>query len=50
MTLKNNGEKVIKLERNYEILEFADNLRLAINIFESDYIKIKSKKMLELLK
>ena len=31
-------------------LEFADKLRLAINIFETDYINIKSDKMLELLK
>ena len=34
----------------YETFEFADKLRLAINIFESDYIKIKSDKMLDLLK
>ena len=46
MILKNNSEKVIKLVRYYETLEFADKLRLAINIFESDYIKIKSDKML----
>lgn len=50
MILKNNSEKVIKLVRYYETLEFADKLRLAINIFESDYIKIKSDKMLDLLK
>lgn len=50
MILKNNSEKVIKLVRYYETLEFADKLRLAINIFESDYIKIKSDKMLKLLK
>lgn len=50
MTLKNNSEKVIKLVKYYETLEFADKLRLAINIFESDYIKIKSDKMLDLLK
>ena len=50
MILKNNSEKVIKLVRYYETLEFADKLKLAINIFESDYIKIKSDKMLELLK
>lgn len=31
-------------------MEFADKLRLAINIFETDYINIKSDKMLELLK
>ena len=48
--IKNNSEKVIKLVRYYEILEFSDKLRLAINIFESDYIKIKSDKMLDLLK
>lgn len=47
MILKNNSEKVIKLVRYYETLEFADKLRLAINIFESDYIKIKSDKMLK---
>lgn len=50
MILKNNSEKVIKLVRYYETLEFADKLRLAINIFESDYIKIKSDKMLDILK
>ena len=50
MISKNNSEKVIKLVRYYETLEFADKLRLAINIFESDYIKIKSDKMLDLLK
>lgn len=50
MILKNNSEKVIKLVKYYETLEFADKLRLAINIFESDYIKIKSDKMLDLLK
>lgn len=31
-------------------MEFADKLRLAINIFESDYIKIKSDTILDLLK
>lgn len=31
-------------------MEFVDRLRLAINIFESDYTNIKSDKMLELLK
>lgn len=50
MILKNDSEKVIKLVKYYETLEFADKLRLAINIFESDYIKIKSDKMLDLLK
>lgn len=50
MILKNNSEKVIKLVRYYETLEFADKLRLAINIFETDYIKIKSDKMLDILK
>ena len=50
MILKNNSKKVIKLVRYYETLEFADKLRLAINIFENDYIKIKSDKMLDLLK
>ena len=48
--LKNNSEKVIKLVRYYETLEFADKIRLAINIFESDYINIKSDTMLDLLK
>ncbi len=38
MILKNNSEKVIKLVRYYETLEFADKLRLVINIFESDKI------------
>lgn len=50
MILKNNSEKVIKLVRYYETLEFADKIRLAINIFESDYISIKSIRMLDLLK
>lgn len=50
MILKNNSEKVIKLVMYYETLEFADKLRLAINIFESDYIKIKSEKMLDKLR
>lgn len=50
MILRNISEKVIKLVRYYEILEFADKLRLAINIFESNYIKIKIDKMLDLLK
>ena len=31
-------------------MDIKDKLRLAINIFESDYIKIKSDKMLDLLK
>ena len=50
MILKNNSEKVIKLVRYYETLEFANKIRLAINIFESDYINIKSDKILDLLK
>lgn len=50
MILQNNSEKVIKLVRYYETLEFADKIRLAINIFESDYIKIKSDKMPDILK
>lgn len=50
MILKNNSEKVIKLVRYYETLEFADKLRLAIKIFESDYIKVKGDKMLDILK
>lgn len=44
------NEKVIKLVRYYKTLDFADKLRLAINIFESDYINIKSDKMLDILK
>lgn len=50
MILENNSEKVIKLVRYYETLEFADKLRLAINIFESDYIKIKSDKIFRFIK
>ena len=50
MILKNNSEKVIKLVNQYATLETTDKLILAINIFESDYIKIKSDKMLDLLK
>ena len=30
MILKNNSEKVIKLVKYYEILEFADKLRLEL--------------------
>lgn len=50
MILKNNSEKVIKLVRYYETLEFADKLILAINIFESDYIKIKRDLLKQILK
>lgn len=50
MILKNNSEKVIKLVRYYEALEFADKLILAINIFESDYIKIKRDLLKQILK
>ena len=44
------NEKVEYLINMINDMDIKDKLRLAINIFESDYIKIKSDKMLKLLK
>ncbi len=50
MILKCNNEKVVNLVRYFETLDFADKLRLSIDMFESYHVKVKSDKMLEILK
>ena len=50
MILKCNNEKVVNLVKYFETLDFADKLRLSIDMLESYHIKVKSDKMLEILK
>lgn len=48
MILKCNNEKVINLVKYFETLDFADKLRLIIDMLESYNIKVKNNKVLEI--
>lgn len=50
MILKYNNEKVVNLVKYFEALDFADKLRLSIDMLESYHVKVKNDKMLEILK
>lgn len=50
MILKCNNEKVVNLVKYFETLDFADKLRLSIDMLESYHIKVKNDKVLEILK
>jgi hypothetical protein len=50
MILKCNNEKVVNLVRYFETLDFADKLRLSIDMLESYHVKVKNDKILEILK
>lgn len=50
MILKCNNEKVVNLVKYFETLEFADKLRLGIDMLESYHVKVKNDKLLEILK
>lgn len=50
MILKCNNEKVVNLVKYFETLDFADKLRLSIDILESYHVKVKNDKILEILK
>ena len=50
MILKCNNEKVVNLVKYFETLDFADKLRLSIDMLESYHVKVKNDKMLEILK
>ena len=50
MILKCNNEKVVNLVRYFETLDFADKLRLSIDMLESYHVKVKNDKVLEILK
>lgn len=50
MILKCNNEKVANLVKYFEILAFADKLRLSIDMLESYHAKVKNDKILEILK
>lgn len=50
MILKYNNQKVVNLVKYFETLEFADKLRLSIDMLESYHIKVKNDKVLEILK
>lgn len=50
MILKCNNEKVVNLVRYFETLDFADKLRLSIDMLESYHIKVKNDEVLEILK
>ena len=50
MILKCNNEKVVNLVKCFETLDFADKLRLSIDMLESYHIKVKNNKVLEILK
>lgn len=50
MILKCNNEKVVNLVKYFETLDFADKLRLGIDMLESYHIKVKNDKVLEILK
>ncbi len=50
MILKCNNEKVVNLVRYFETLDFADKLRLSIDMLESYHIKVENDKVLEILK
>ena len=50
MILKCNNEKVVNLVKYFETLDFADKLRLSIDMLESYHIKVENDKVLEILK
>ena len=50
MILKCNNEKVVNLVRYFETLDFADKLRLSIDMLESYHVKVTNDKILEILK
>lgn len=50
MILKCNNEEVVNLVRYFETLDFADKLRLSIDMLESYHVKVKNDKVLEILK
>lgn len=50
MILKCNNEKVVNLVKYFETLDFADKLRLSIDMLESYHVKVKNNKLLEILK
>ncbi len=50
MILKCNNERVVNLVKYFETLDFADKLRLSIDMLESYHVKVKNDKVLELLK
>lgn len=50
MILNCNNEKVVNLVKYFETLEFADKLRLSIDMLESYHVKVTNDKILEILK
>ena len=50
MILKCNNEKVVNLVKYFETLDFADKLRLSIDMLESYHVKVTNDKMLDILK
>lgn len=50
MILKYNNEKVVNLVKYFETLDFANKLRLSIDMLESYHIKVKNDEVLEILK
>ena len=50
MILKCNNEKVVNLVKYFETLDFADKLRLSIDMLESYHVKVKNDKVLDILK
>ena len=50
MILKCNNEKVVNLVKYFETLDFADKLRLSIDMLESYHVKVTNHKMLDILK
>ena len=49
MILNCNNEKVVNLVKYFETLEFADKLRLSIDMLESYHVKVTNDKILEIL-
>lgn len=50
MILKYDNEKVESLVNYFETLDFADKLRLSIDMLESYHVEVKNDKVLEILK
>lgn len=50
MILKCNNEKVVNLVKYFETLDFADKLRLSIDMLESYHVKVTNDTVLEFLK
>ena len=50
MILKYNNEKVVNLVKYFETLDFANKLRLSIDMLESYHVKVKNDNVLEILK